>query len=522
MDDNKKTNDKEYVTDYELSQYEDIDLRLMSREGVDARYIKQEQPAFKDNVLIEALPPKLEMKGLHKVLKRSPYYGEAERYKDAGYRMDAIMGLSRFIYVRGEMIQAATIFDMILRRGYAEKHINTAKYKQELSISGEELRKSKNKEYELAMNIVDREIDSPQAPSMCIVGASGEGKSTLVNRILSRYPQLIRHTKGIGHYKKFNQIVWIKIECVANKRIRGMILKFLEEVDELVGTDFAICYKKGNQEQLKRLMKQLIKYFGIGILVIDEMQHIGKTVESEATFNALVSLSNEVNIPIVYIGTYQIKDTVFNQQFRHAKRVEGISTIDLSLLKGDEFDCFLATLWKYQWTKKQVELTPAIKKVMYEKTLGITDYIVKVFMMAQIEAIYNGTEKITAKLIAQVADNNFKMTKTQRSAYRSNDIDKIKKCGDLIPVDIQLFQEDRKSRLEATRALEEYHQSNEYLAEMKKDDAIMDVIIHFGQEGFEHKEIENIARKVIKKHGVLQRSELLKKVGRLLHEDKGE
>ena len=142
--------------------------------------------------------------------------------------------------------------------------------------------------------------------------------------------------------------------------------------------------------------------------------------------------------------------------------------------------------------------------------------------MAQIEAIYNGTEKITAKLIAQVADNNFKMTKTQSSEYRSNDIDKIKKCGDLIPVDIQLFQEDRKSRLEATRALEEYHQSNEYLAEMKKDDAIMDVIIHFGQEGFEHKEIENIARKVIKKHGMLQRSELLKKVGRLLHEDKGE
>lgn len=97
MDDNKKNNNKE---------------------------INQEQSVYRHNILIEALPLKLETDGFHRVLRRNPYYGQGERYKDAGHRMDAIMGLSRFIYVRDEVIQVATIFDMILRQGYSEKHIN--------------------------------------------------------------------------------------------------------------------------------------------------------------------------------------------------------------------------------------------------------------------------------------------------------------------------------------------------------------------------------------------------------------
>lgn len=509
---------REYVKEYELSQYEDINLRLVSKEGVDARYIEQEQPAYKGNVLIEALPPRLEIKESHKALRRVPYYGEAERYKSNEYRIDAIMGLSKFIYVRMEMIKAAKNLDIILKRGYADKYINTAKYVQELNVSGAELRNSKKKEYQLKNSIIEKDIDSPMAPSMCIIGPSGEGKSTVANRILSRYPQVIKHTKGIDPYKEFHQIVWVKIECVANKRINGMILKFLDEIDDLVGTDFAIRYKRTNQEQLKKLMKQIIKYFGIGVLVIDEMQHIGKTVESEATFNALVSLTNEVNLPIVYIGTYQIRDTVFQQQFRHARRIEGISTIDLGLLVGEEFDLFLASIWKYQWTRTPVELTDEFKKVMYEKTLGITDYIVKLFMMAQIEAIFNGKEKLTPKLMAKIADSNFKMSKEQRDAYRSNDITKIKKCGDLIPIDISIFQEDKKARIQGIREFEEYRQSNQYFKEIEKEDAVMDVIVHFGKEGFEYNEIKNVAQEVIKKQGLLQRSDLFKKVGKLLRQ----
>lgn len=519
---NDNNDGKKYVKDYELSQYEDIDLKFFSSKGVEARYIEQELPAYKGNVLIEALPPKLDEIQTHRALRRVPFYGEAERYKSDIYRLDAVMGLNRFIYVRNEMVQIATTFDSILRRGYADKYINTAKYKQSLSITGEALRNSKKKEYQLTMNVVEKPIDSPMASSMCIIGASGEGKSTVINRILSRYPQLIHHTTGIGNYKEFNQIVWIKIECVSNKRITGLILNFLGKIDEVIGTDFAIRYKGSSQEQLKLLMKQLIKYFGIGSLVIDEMQHIGKTTESETIFNELVSLVNEVNIPIVYIGTYQLKNTVFDKQFRHGRRGEGIGTYDLVLLDGEEFDTFLMTLWKYQWTKKYVELTPAIKKVMYEKTLGIVDYIVKIFIVTQIEAIYNGTEKITAKLINQVANKNFKMTKKQREAYRSNDIDQIIKCADLLPVDIQIIQDDRKSRIEADRKIKEYCQSKEYLSEVKTDDAVMDVATHFVQEGFQQEHIEKIARNVIKKHGLLQRPELLKKVGKLLREEKEE
>ena len=50
----------------------------------------------------------------------------------------------------------------------------------------------------------------------------------------------------------------------------------------------------------------------------------------------------------------------------------------------------MGALWDYQWTKKEVPLTPEISDIMYEESQGIIDIAVKLYAMAQIRAIYSG------------------------------------------------------------------------------------------------------------------------------------
>ncbi len=515
------TKDKIYVEGYEVSQYEDIDTRNTRGDGIDARYIIQENPEYKDNVLIEAIPPRLTMKQLYKHFYRAPAYSEADRFKSNEYREDRIMGLLRYINPRGYMIDIAKGMDTLIKRGYVSKRIDDSRYREGLNISGSALRGKAKKQMDLHLRnaVVSSPIDGVGPLSMTVIGASGNGKTTAVNRLLAMYPQVIKHTTGIGNYKEFTQIVWLKIECTTNRSIKSMVIQFLEAIDDVVGTTFAIEHQKDNKEQLRSLMKHLVRYFGIGVLCIDEMQHIGNWADSETMFNELVAIANEVQLPIVYIGTYQLRNTVFNKQFRHAKRVEGIKTVDVGLLIDKQFRDFLSELWKYQWTKKESILTEEIIKLMYESTVGIVDYIVKVFCMAQIKAIETGREEITPKIIKSVVKNNLKMTEEQRIAYKSNDINKISKCEDLIPVNIELFTKDRIARAEAAEQFRQLRQQNEMLTYIEKEEAIMDIVTHFMQEEFDELVITGKAKEVIKKHGLLDRPSLLSKVGRLLRED---
>ncbi len=515
-----QSNDKVYASGFKTSQYENIDIMSARRDGIDAIYVKQENTAYRGNVLIEAIPPRVTHKQLYKHFFRAPAYGESDRLGSKEYREDRVMGLLNYIEPRGYMMEIGDTFDILIKKGYEHKRIDSPEYREELNVSASVLRGKSKKQMNLQLRnaAVTTSIDAVGPLSMTIIGASGNGKTTAINRLLSLYPQVIKHTKNIGNYKEFTQIVWLKIECTTNRSIKNLIIQFLEAVDDAVGNTFAIEYLTAKKETLRNLMKHIVRYYGIGVLCIDEMQHIGNWADSETMFNELVAIANEVNLPIVYIGTYQLKNTVFNKQFRHARRIEGIKTIDVELLTDRKFREFLDRLWKYQWTKKDSVLTEEIIQFIYEKTVGIVDYVIKLFCLAQIKAIQIEKEEITIGILKNVAQNNLKMTQEQRLAYKSNDINKISKCQDLIPIDIALFSEDRIARSEAAEQFRQMRQKNEMFTYIQNEEAVMDIVTHFMQEDFEEESIITIAKEVIKKHGLLERPVLLSKVGRLLRE----
>lgn len=97
------------------------------------------------------------------------------------------------------------------------------------------------------------------ASGFTIIGVSGVGKSTAVEKILSLYPQQIIHTRYRDMPFASTQLVWLKLDCPHDGSLKQLCYQFFYALDTLL-----------------IIMTQLVRQFQIGILVIDEIQHLSR------------------------------------------------------------------------------------------------------------------------------------------------------------------------------------------------------------------------------------------------------
>lgn len=72
-----------------------------------------------------------------------------------------------------------------------------------------------------------------------------------------------------------------------------------------------------------------------------------------------------------------------------------------------EWNAFTDALWKYQWLNKaDMHLSDEIRECLYDLSQGILDIAVKLFVLAQINAITSGLERITIKLLKRLTMMN--------------------------------------------------------------------------------------------------------------------
>ena len=64
------------------------------------------------------------------------------------------------------------------------------------------------------------------AKCLSLIGCSGSGKSTTVNRILSTYPPVIFHSDI-----NFVQLPYLRIECPSDGSLKSLCLNFFREID---------------------------------------------------------------------------------------------------------------------------------------------------------------------------------------------------------------------------------------------------------------------------------------------------
>lgn len=406
----------------------DIPLFQFSRgEFVEADYQDPLLEDYRNNPLLEALPPIWDDQTVAKNLSSSPIFNPSERNLPIHLRMHCVQRISRdFFRPLSRHLELQQSLSRLIRDGYVGRNPLTPNYAF----------RARKDAYELIMkgNTNGYPVNTPTSAGFALVGISGIGKSSSLMRILQMYPQVILHRK----YKEQDmpapyQIVWLKMDCPHDGSIRGLCLNFLLAVDSLVGTRY---YKKNatkTPDELLPIMAQAAAVHCLGVLVIDEIQNLQEAKDDRAAqmLNFFVQLVNTIGLPVILVGTYKALPAL-NGEFRNARRNSGQGDATWHhFKKDDEWEWLLQGLWKYQWTDKKVDLTQEFIDVMFDESQGISDVAIKLFMLTQWRALDKEIEHITPELIRSVAKDRLILIRPALEALRSGKKKQIQMFADI-------------------------------------------------------------------------------------------
>ena len=411
----------------------------------EAKYQEQVISEYQGNPLIEALPEIWSNDSVVEQLSERADYNEGERMLDAHYRVHCIQRLFHYFQPLEQHVDIEQRISRCIRQGYMKRNPNSKEYARMLATGYDALVEHSG------IRLIGG--TGSYASGFTIIGMSGVGKSTAVEKILSLYPQCIRHTSYKGQQLVFTQVVWLKLDCPHDGSIKGLCFQFFEAVDRIMGTDYFARYSRARYtvDVLMVLMVQLVNLYQIGLLVIDEIQHLSlaKGGGSEKMLNFFVTLVNTIGIPVVLIGTSKAMP-ILQSEFRQARRGSGQGDLLWDRMHNDvSWDVFVTSMWRYQWTREKVPLSKEMKNALYEESQGIIDIAVKLYVMLQIKAITTGKETFRAKDFRVVASEKLGLVKPMLDALRKGDKRKIQQYGDISPISVDDYISAYTSKIES-------------------------------------------------------------------------
>ena len=456
---------------------------LGSGYAVLAAYKKQIIPEYQGNPLIEALPPILSEEEAVELLGVYPKYHEQERQLEPQYRYHCVQRLFRYFQPLGQHIDLEQRFSRIIRQGYLGRNPATKDYVQQL-----QRRLNQESNYDIRTT----------ATGFALIGISGIGKTTAIERVLSLYPQVIVHQTPLNLY----QLVWLKLDCPFDGSLKGLCINFFLKVDGILGT---IYYNKfgTNRKSVDSMlahMEQVASLHCIGVLIIDEIQHLSlaKSGGSDRMLNFFVTLVNTIGLPVVLIGTMKAR-SIFQSAFRQARRGTGQGDMTWYCIEKDEnWDLLLDGMWAYQWLQRETILTDELREVFYEESQGIIDIAIKLYILAQTRAISIGIEqKISPEIIRQVAKDSLQSVQPMLQALRTGDLLELAKYEDIYPVDVDKQLEKYARKLNLTQLIHERKAREAEKRNIQSENMIEKLVLAMLNLEIEAGVAQRIAKKVL-------------------------
>lgn len=397
-----------------------------------ANYKRQEITEYANNPFIEALPPIFSDREIANKFYNIPVFEEEDRYKDKKLRFHLLKRIKNYKQVLPMHLNLEAKLSTLIRRGYIARNPREFDYFKRIEYIND-LKDCK----ELTYKDIDNKMENMSSTAECLtmIGISGMGKTTAIERLLLMYPQVIIHTNYNDQHFTRTQIVWLKIDCPYDGNLATLFKSFFKSIDDILGTKYLEKYGYSNRvtSSMMLSMTQLASLYGIGVLVIDELQQLVNTKNSmDEMLDFFVTLSNTVGIPTVLIGTAKAQE-IFNKNFRRARRAASNGCImwDRMDINDKYWKAFIGRLWKMQCLQNYTELTDKLYKVFYEETQGITALAINLFILAQEKAIVDKDEKITTKLLRETSENDLKMLQPMLKAIKRNNLKDIAKYDDI-------------------------------------------------------------------------------------------
>lgn len=239
------------------------------------------------------------------------------------------------------------------------------------------------------------------ADSFTIIGTSGIGKSSAVNRAIS----LI--STAIIELPRMKVIPALVIQCPFDSSVKGLLFEILRKVDELLDTTY---YQKAvrSRATVDLLIGSVssVCLNHVGLLVVDEIQNVANSKNGKALVRVLTQLINNSGISIGMVGTPESK-VFFEQAMQLARRSLGLEYGPMPF--GDDFIKVCDTLCHYQFVKSKFEMTDTLASWLYEHCGGVVSLLVSLMHDAQEIAILSGTEHVDISCFTEAYNSRLSM-----------------------------------------------------------------------------------------------------------------
>ncbi|MFD1174515.1 ATP-binding protein [Oceanobacillus picturae] len=409
-----------------------LDYKII--EPVKAVYTDRNVELYKNNPYIEALPPMLERREVVEFLASFPDYENEERELNVAERKLMVQNLFGFYYPTERTIEMYEKITALLSTGYSSRNPLSKKFNQQAKMIGQP------SNYPYPISKTKKSFASNNG--LAVVGISGIGKTSAIDQVLSLYPQCIMHSEYKGYICSFVQLVYLKLECPYDGSILALCRQFFSEITNKLGEN-SYSYRFNQNMRTKdylEKMKLVVHQLGLGVLIIDEIQNLreAKGKEREQMLNFFVSLRNELSIPVILVGTPKTYP-ILQGDFRNTRRGIGQGGVEWGVLEKDNpfWKRLVRGMWRYQWTNKFTELTDEIEGILHYESQGITDVLIKLFMMVQVKAMDKQDELITPGLISKTAKKDFALIQPMIKAIRDNDIESLSRFEDVRPPNME-------------------------------------------------------------------------------------
>ncbi len=392
----------------------------------------------RNNPLIEALPDYLEWRPRDVLKKLSK---EPEQLNACASRSQISAWLnnlppSLFVPTKRHYALFETI-DLLIRQGYVLRNPMTAERADYLRNAYERQQSGEK----VLDTTFEEEIHEQLTASL--IGTSGMGKTRTVERILTFYPQLIEHTrKSIGG--PILQIVYLHVECPHDGSVVALCRNLLGEIDRLTLNDYRQKFRITDRTTLETLKSTLVHVLAlhyVGIIVIDEIQNLTSSRKNrEDLFNFIVSLSNSLNVPLLFVGTPKIYEFL-TSNVRTARRFGTRGFINWKPLEKDskEWKSMITELWKYNLLQDDADGMPeAVEDKLFERSFGIVEVLLKLYILTQNRILLLNSRKkaaaerkMTPEAIDFIFEEFFKNMAPILKTLHKGDLDALRKLEDI-------------------------------------------------------------------------------------------
>lgn len=350
--------------------------------------------------IINSLPEMLSGNELTKALEVFPPYDRSICEKDQSARLMALSDIYK-IFVPSQMaVEIYSKLYLSLLRSLQKKDTKFAiqqKYQNRKAVKGQNF-----------SGIIGG------SDSFTIIGTSGIGKSSAISRAVT----LITDNRIIEN--QFSKVIpCITVQCPFDASVKGLLLEILRKVDEEISTKYyegAIRARATTDMLIGSVSQVALNH--IGILIVDEIQHIATANNGKSLVRALTQLINNSGISIAMIGTPECT-TFFESVMQLARRSLGLSytAVEYDIY----FENFCKVVFRYQYVKHPVEISPSIIQWLYEHSGGVISIVIYLIETAQEIAILNGVETLNTSMFNAAYEQRMELLHSYIKPQRKNE-----------------------------------------------------------------------------------------------------